>query len=333
LGKIGDARAVEPLIKALNVIDEIEFIREYRVWRPYWEPLEVFTAVAKALGKIGDVRAAGPLANALENEKLWMELGNDILYHGFFTIPIVEAMIKIGMDTITDENERSLAGAHLKLMLEIGSNERTAWFREMYATSFGDYFYDHFDGERIAELICEIGPAYCSHWRIDSCSGFIRDALWKSPDEPFCKELIQNLENRTQLLIRIIGESRGIYSKTAAEALDRQGWQPDTDELRANYLIATEQWNKCSSLGASAVKTLVRALGYELAELRSRRSADKEWSWMLGEDKITLEPIARVLGEIGDKRAVKPLLEALRDGEEYVRNEAKEALKKLGHKV
>ncbi len=161
LGEIGDVRAVEPLIKALNVIDEINFIRQYREWNPDWEDIEVFTAVVEALEKLGDVRAVGPLARALESENLWMKSGNDTLYHGFFTIPIVEAMIGIGIDTIT-ENERSKAGGHLRLMLEIGSGEEPIPFP-------GDHFYD----ERIAELICVVGPAYCSHWRIASCSGFM----------------------------------------------------------------------------------------------------------------------------------------------------------------
>jgi len=245
----------------------------------------------------------------------------------------VEAMIEIGIDTTT-ENERSLAGAHLQLMLEIGSNERSAGFREMYAAFFGDYFYDHFNGERIAKLICEFGPTYCSQWRIDSCSGFIREALWESEDEPFCKELIQNLENRTQLLIRIIEESRGIYRRAAAEALDRQGWQSDTDELRANYLIATEKWDQCSNLGASAVEPLVRALESELAELRGIRQCDR-----YDEQYVDhwFEPIARALGMIGDARAVEPLIKVLEENlspgsyeEEATHNATVEALGRIG---
>ena len=39
------------------------------------------------------------------------------------------------------------------------------------------------------------------------------------------------------------------------------------------------------------------------------------------------------LGEIGDKRAVEPLIEALGDENDVVREAAKEALKKLGHEV
>jgi len=39
---------------------------------------------------------------------------------------------------------------------------------------------------------------------------------------------------------------------------------------------------------------------------------------------------AWALGEIGDKRAVNPIIEALKDSDGDVRNEAKTALEKLG---
>ncbi len=51
LGKIGDKRAVEPLITALD--DEDELVRE---------------GAAKALGMLGDKRAVEPLITALGDE-------------------------------------------------------------------------------------------------------------------------------------------------------------------------------------------------------------------------------------------------------------------------
>ena len=50
LGKIGDARAIEPLVGALGDEDEYEYVRG---------------ASAEALGKIGDARAIEPLVAAL----------------------------------------------------------------------------------------------------------------------------------------------------------------------------------------------------------------------------------------------------------------------------
>ena len=45
------------------------------------------------------------------------------------------------------------------------------------------------------------------------------------------------------------------------------------------------------------------------------------------------EGAASALGEIGDARAVEPLIEALGDEDYNAREAAKEALKKLGHEV
>ena len=80
LGKIGDSRAVGPLIRALN--DSDSRIRSwaatslFKIGEPAIEPLikalndsesEVRSAAAKALGDIGDYRAMKPLTKALDD--------------------------------------------------------------------------------------------------------------------------------------------------------------------------------------------------------------------------------------------------------------------------
>jgi HEAT repeat protein len=49
------------------------------------------------------------------------------------------------------------------------------------------------------------------------------------------------------------------------------------------------------------------------------------------EDADVRRAAAQALGKIGDVRAVEPLITALEN--EYVRDAAKEALRKLGHEV
>ena len=63
LGRIGDARAVEPLIEALRAWSEKLFLSGYR--RPFINTERV--TAARALGEIGDARAVQPLINDLEN--------------------------------------------------------------------------------------------------------------------------------------------------------------------------------------------------------------------------------------------------------------------------
>jgi HEAT repeat protein len=50
-------------------------------------------------------------------------------------------------------------------------------------------------------------------------------------------------------------------------------------------------------------------------------------------DAFTSCSAITALGELGDKRAVKTLVKALGDDDEDVRDDAKKALKKLGHEV
>ncbi|HDZ76666.1 MAG TPA: HEAT repeat domain-containing protein, partial [Candidatus Omnitrophica bacterium] len=90
LGKIGDSRAVEPLIEALK--DEYRFVRDSAI---------------QALGKIGDSRAVEPLIEALEDEDV------DGYVHYFVT----QALGEIGDirksksgDTILNSQDGSVSG-------------------------------------------------------------------------------------------------------------------------------------------------------------------------------------------------------------------------------
>jgi HEAT repeat protein len=51
-----------------------------------------------------------------------------------------------------------------------------------------------------------------------------------------------------------------IGNTTAANLLDRLGWQPDKGEAGAAYWIAKQRWDKCVEIGASAVESLIAAL-------------------------------------------------------------------------
>ncbi len=55
MGQLGDARAVDPLIAALN--DENRGVRQY---------------AAECLGNLEDTRAVAPLIAALEDENIWV---------------------------------------------------------------------------------------------------------------------------------------------------------------------------------------------------------------------------------------------------------------------
>ena len=91
------------------------------------------------------------------------------------------------------------------------------------------------------------------------------------------KGLVKELKN----------EDRAVR-KAVAKSLDKLGWEPSNDAERINYLIAAEEWDGLAEMGKPAVKSLTSCL------------EDKELDIRVN--------VARTLGEIGDAKAIKPLL-------------------------
>jgi hypothetical protein len=133
--------------------------------------------------------------------------------------------------------------------------------------------------------------------------------------------------------------------KGAADALDKLSWKPETDEQRASYLIAKEDWDALVELGETAAKPLVEAMKWDDGDLigygtsgeggieetltRIDDSAVEVLTEALTDEYIKVrKTAAEVLGKIGDARAVEPLIEALED--EEVRKHATRALGEIG---
>ena len=77
----------------------------------------------------------------------------------------------------------------------------------------------------------------------------------------------------------------------AVSVLEKIGWQPGQDESGAAFWLAQREWNKCVLIGKPAVELLISALKDNNLTVR--------------------EKAAKSLGEIGDARAVEPLIETL----------------------
>jgi HEAT repeat protein len=128
-------------------------------------------------------------------------------------------------------------------------------------------------------------------------------------------------ENAVEILFDIIEQGENSYEKRAAiDALDLLNWQPDESERGAMYWISKHDWRECISIGAHAVTPLIAALNDN-----NRYHSDQ---------RLLCINIAEALGEIGDTRAIKPLVAILRqsyeplygeeDGEVYAAGAAKE---------
>jgi hypothetical protein len=103
--------------------------------------------------------------------------------------------------------------------------------------------------------------------------------------------------------------------KSAAEALEKTGWQPGNDENGAWYWTTKHNWAKCTEIGAPAVMALSSAL------------KDIRWQVRLA--------ATETLDEIGDPSAVTSLIAALDDNSWNIRKAAVRALVAIyqGHKL
>jgi len=118
-------------------------------------------------------------------------------------------------------------------------------------------------------------------------------------------------------LIAALGGQTRAGRLAAAGALDRLGWKPDSGETGAAYWAAKEQWSRCAQIGEPAVAPLVRVLrdvppGVVAAFRRIGSPAVGPLIAALADPaESTRERAATALGDIGDPRAVAPLIAAL----------------------
>ncbi|NQT71853.1 MAG: HEAT repeat domain-containing protein [Chloroflexi bacterium] len=114
-------------------------------------------------------------------------------------------------------------------------------------------------------------------------------------------------------LIKALGYKKDAsVSQAAAEALGTLDWKPDRDEIGALYWIKKRRWDKCVEIGELAVTHLIVTLKDEESNEEVRRGA------------------VEALEQIGDRRAVKPLITVLVDENKYVRIGAAKALGQIG---
>jgi len=124
------------------------------------------------------------------------------------------------------------------------------------------------------------------------------------------------------VLIPMLKDSAMYGRSNAAKTLELMGWTPPDDETRALVWIATGQVEKCTGLGAAAVPALIDLLYFLDEDVRGMvrktlmaigEPAVEPLIHVLAHQKgIAQEAAALTLAEIHDRRAVLPLMEALR---------------------
>ena len=329
LGKIGDPRAVEPLIAALKDAEWI--VRE---------------AAAKALGKIGDTRAVEPLIAALKDQNSWARAAAAESLGKIGDPRAVELLIATLKDK--DSGVRKAAAKALDhLGWEPAQDEIAGW----YWIAKRDWDKCVALGALTVEpLIAALKDAGWSV-RADAAK-----ALGKIGDPRVVEPLIAALKDKDEyvrkaadealvkigapavepLIAALKGENKDVR-QAAAAMLGRLGWQPGRDETAGWYWMVKGDWDKCVALGALAVEPLIAALkdgsfsvrkaaAYALGEIKDPRAVEPLIAALKDKDEYVRKAAAYALGKIKDPRAVEPLIAALKDQNSDVRKAAAYAL-------
>jgi HEAT repeat protein len=299
LGQIGDARAVEPLISALK--------------KDAWQ------AAIDALGHIGDNRAVEPLIVLLKNKD------NDI------RIATIEALGRIGnaqavkplVTTLKKEpNMRSATAAALAqigapavkpliaILEEKGGSERVLQVVSEALTQIGEH-----------AVIPLLAALKHKHTRLVAARvlGDIGDPRAVEPLITALEDERHTVRQAAALSLGQIGDSRAKVplsallqdnalqvSRAAVEALDKMGWQPDQGIAGAFYWAIQKRWDRCTQIGAPAVEALIAALKTD--------------------DENDLQTVITALGQIGDARAVEPLIPLISNSNYIIRKTTAESL-------
>ena len=324
LGEIGDERAVEPLIKALEDKDA-------SVHEKVAEILKDFDGVSFSYYDFRDgldytgtgVRAIMPLIKTHEEEDFYDRgrpgemlseiskkyLSDDIvpLLDKAFKDNRVRYSVAEALGKIGDKN------AVKPLIKALEDDDWIAWcVRTRAAEALG----------KISDLRA-IGPIITSLKDKDDCAV---GTMWDSNEPTYefvrneAKKALKNLANTDDDI---------------SEALHKL----PTDEQRAIYLIAKEDWESLIKLGEPAVLPLIEALkddyyickvgGYRWDRYHNSLNSKYSASFIFSEKFKAV----KALGEIGDKRAVEPLIELLNNMNGYdsmTIPELKKVLKKRG---
>jgi HEAT repeat protein len=307
LGKIGDVRAVEPLIEHTG----------------YWEAIE-------ALGKIGEP-AVEPLLNwasaIAQNTVPWGKIAEVLMI--IESESAFEALINIDDESISDINTRHAIIEYLggsgdpraaRALMSGYRSDRTylqayqalwEWIIDTKEENSAEY------DEVVAHLIEDFGLAsfsaadiYVEGKLLEAINAEVEAGVHPCVDS-FIEILGENGDERAvEPLIERLGDEVSVTRLAAAKALDKLGWEPNTDEHSVVYLLAKHDWDAFVKWGGPAVEPLIKALG--------------------DSDKDICKAAAGAVGQIGDARAVEPLITALRDRRVVVRKSAAGALGKIG---
>jgi HEAT repeat protein len=245
-------------------------------------PWDVSQTAAEALGQIGDARAVETLIDALK--------GKDTCH---------AAAVALGQIGDTRAVEPLIAALnHEESIVRRGAAQSLGEIGD--ARAVGPLIAVAKNGDKhireaVSKALGQIGAPAVEPLIVALATGNLLErciaatGLGQTGDFRAVEPLVAALHSLGENIPRASAEEiRG----AAADSLDKLGWQPDQGADGAMYWIIRNGFDRCVQIGAPAVEPLI-------VELKK------------GSGKQTRNMAARVLGEIGDARAVEPLIAAL----------------------
>ena len=240
LGKIGDKRAVYPLINILNtkigvtdrvctkVVKALGSIGDSRAVEPLIEALEdkegyVRYSAADALGKIGDKRAIEPLIKLLRIEK-W-EFNDPSRFHCVdHLVAIGKSAVEPLIKALEDEDVRYYAADALGKIGDKRAIEPLIKLLRIEKWEFNDPSRFHCVDHLVAIGKSAVEPLIKA-LEDEDVRYYAADALGKIGDK-----------RAVEPLLGILSSDNFYVCRSAAMAFGKLGWSPGTDELKFAYL-------------------------------------------------------------------------------------------------
>ncbi len=318
LGELGDKRAIEPLFNRLSNSSLCDYpyaaqvlgkLGDKRAIKPLINRLSdsnsgVSSSAAQALGKLGDKRAVRLLITRLSDSSSGVRSNAAQALGELGDKRAIEPLINRLSDS--DLNIRSNAAQALE-KLDTTKEQMVAGYVE--ALDSPDLFVRRDATEALGKLGNKRAIETLINKLSDSSSGVSSNAA----------EALGRLGNKRAVepLIKALGDPDSYVRRDAAEALGRLG------NKRAVEPLITRLSDSNSNIRSNAAQALER-LGATKEQIVAGYIEALDSS-----DLDVRRDAARILGELGNKRAVEPLINRLSDSNSNIRSNAAQALKKL----
>jgi HEAT repeat protein len=307
LEQLGDKRAIEPLIQALN--DDHGLVRKSAI---------------EALGKIGDERATEALIAGLndQDDEIRLSAVNSLKQIG--DEHATKLLITVLKDKNTDVRISAasalgqIGGGHAAMALIDALNDKNAKVRESVT-----YALRKIDDDAIAEI---------SETAVERLIAALKD-----PVSDIRKVMVRALgqmgdDRALEPLVEALQDESNEVRQSAALALEKLNWNPDKSGTGAHFWIAKQQWDKCVEIGSPAVEPLISMLRHPhenvrhsvvnaLVQIGKDRTLDALYLASKNKNEIIRRNAVYTLVKMGEDRIVRDLIELLKSHSQEVRAE------------